>query len=257
MGHAPEDLHLVTWYEFHVQNVNKASGELSKELLGFLKGAYDLGGVHHFHYYASGLLYPGDDMFAFLDQICGYKEHQVNIYDGYHRRLKSRKLRRSDQHTNTAIMCMSIHDTDGLCQPDRINWLPLEDILAAWLDMLRVGKVKAEPPGVGSIRYYSNKFDPWILLQYSNKQLEEAVSVFDSLVTAIESRMPQLDPDIRALNVTMFDQETLTSAKIPRGFVFEFPRKVRQPRFRFIAPGLDVATPQSISNQPFFNLVRL
>lgn len=94
MGHAPADFKPKTWFEFHGDGAKTASKELSKELLAFLQGAYMTPYEHSFHYYAAGLLDPGDDMFAFIDHVCGYKEHQVNMYSGYHKRLESRKLGR-------------------------------------------------------------------------------------------------------------------------------------------------------------------
>ena len=94
MGYSPADFKPQTWFEFHGEKAEKTSGELSKELQVFLKGAYEMPPRQTFHYYVGGLLSPGGDIFAFIDHVCGYKEYQVNMYSGYHRRLESRKLAR-------------------------------------------------------------------------------------------------------------------------------------------------------------------
>ena len=153
---------------------------------------------------------------------------------------------RFDQHTNTVIMCMSIHDGDGLCQPDRIKWYPLEDVLEKWLDMIRVGKVKAVGP--------DTEYSPWEILPYSPAQLDEAVNVFNSLVLAIETRMPPLPETGETTSTTLFDVNTLESAKIKSGFSFEFLTRARRPSFRFIAPGLEVPTQETLPTQPFFGM---
>lgn len=148
-----------------------------------------------------------------------------------------------DQHTNTAIMCMSIHQGDGLCQPDRIKWHPLEVVLEKWLDMIRIGKVKA----VGRHAEYR----PWDLVPYSPAQLRETVDVYNALVEAIESRMPSLPPTDGTSSPTPFTQATPSTANIYPSFANHFLRETRPARFRFIAPGLEVPTPDSIANQPF------
>ena len=94
MGRKSEDFQPEPWFEHYGKDAEKASKELSKELTMFLKGAHKVPDEQYFHYYVSALLYPGDDMFALIDQLCGYVERQVNMYDGYHRRLEARKLKR-------------------------------------------------------------------------------------------------------------------------------------------------------------------
>ena len=146
-------------------------------------------------------------------------------------------------------MCMSIHDGDGLCQPDRIKWYPLEVVLEKWLDMIRIGKVKA----VGRDTEYS----PWELLAYSPAQLRETVNVYNALIEAIESRMPSLPSTDETSSPSLFTKENLWAAKIYSGFAHDFLRETRRPRFRFIAPGLEVPTLDSIANQPFSRPVDL
>lgn len=94
MRREPEDFQPKSWFEHHGKEAEKASKKLSKELISFLRGAHHVPEEQYFHYYVSALLYPGDDMFALIDQTCGYVEHQVNMYSGFHKRLEHRKLGR-------------------------------------------------------------------------------------------------------------------------------------------------------------------
>lgn len=142
---------------------------------------------------------------------------------------------------------MSIHDSNGLCEPSRIKWHPLEDVLAAWLDMLRTGKVKA----VGSDTEYA----PWYLMPYTDYQVIEAVGAFNKLVEAVEERMPGRPSSLRNQSNVLLDRKTLEAAQIPSGFAYDFLTSARRPNFRFIAPGLTLPTPSLIPDQPFFGVL--
>ncbi|KAF2450979.1 hypothetical protein P171DRAFT_348907 [Karstenula rhodostoma CBS 690.94] len=264
MGRSAEDFHPPTWFEHHGQAVRKARGKLSSDLIAFLEGAYEtVDPNQYFHYYASALMAPGDDMFAFVDGICSPR--WVNMYEQHHGQLEEvsglgRYVRLYfannlsshpeglifDLEKNVAIMSMSIHDCDGLCDFGRIEWHPLEDILEAWLDMIRIGKVKAVGP--------DTEFRPWELVPYTEHQVNEVVEVFDKLVSAIEARMPPNDLVSSARPSSLFDKEALDAAHIPAGFAYDFLTRARHPRFRFIAPGLSLPTPSTIASQPFFNV---
>ncbi|KAL5416404.1 hypothetical protein PMIN04_008178 [Paraphaeosphaeria minitans] len=266
MGRSTEDFHPKTWFEHHGQAAQSVRGKLSTSLVAFLEGAYEMQDPNqYFHYYASALMAPGDDMFAFLDGICSPR--WVNQYEQHHGQLQQvsglgRYIRLYfavnhsshpeglifDTEENVAIMAMSIHDSDGLCDAGRITWHPLESILEAWLDMIRIGKVKTVGP--------NTEWRPWELLPYIKYQVDEAVEVFDKLVSAIEARMPHNDPPPTAEPSTLFDKAALDAAHIPPGFAHDFLTRARRPNlnFNFIAPGLSLPTPSSIVSQPFFNI---
>ncbi|KAL5371630.1 hypothetical protein DPSP01_014129 [Paraphaeosphaeria sporulosa] len=264
MGRLPEDFHPQTWFEHHGQAAQNVRGKLSSELIAFLEGAYEMSdSSQYFHYYASALMAPGDDMFAFLDGICSprwvnqYEQHHGQLQDGSglgrYIRLYFAVNHSShpeglifDLEENVAIMAMSIHDSDGLCDSGRIKWHPLEDILAAWLDMMRTGKVKAVGP--------NTEWRPWELVPYTEHQVNEAVEVFDKLISAIEARMPQNDSPPNTEPSTLFDKAALDAAHIPPGFAHSFLTRARRPRFNFIAPGFSLPTNSSITSQPFFNI---
>jgi hypothetical protein len=144
-------------------------------------------------------------------------------------------------------MAMSIDDSSGLCDTGRIKWHPLEDILKAWLDMIRIGKVKA----VGS----DTEYQPWELVSYTMFQVDEAVEVFNKLTSAIEKRMPQNETTSTVEPDNLLDKEALDAAHIPAGFAYDFLTRARRPRFSFIAPGLSLPTPSTIADQAFFGVL--
>lgn len=154
-------------------------------------------------------------------------------------------------------MCSSIHDSSTVCN-GRQKWYPLETVLEAWLDMFKRGKVKATGE--------KGDHSPWSLLEYSENDLKGSVEVFNKLVEAIESRIPQ--PDTKTGNTTdsrlgLVDEHILNSLNKPHRdgqnrfskyrFAYDFIQRVRRPRFRFIAPGLEIPTESTFIEQPFFS----
>ena len=112
----------------------------------------------------------------------------------------------------------------------RTEWFSLEVVLEAWLDMIEQGKVVATSD-TGEVEA------PWTLAPYSSKILQDTVTVFDSLVQEMESRMPE-GSDMRDDSTPLTDA-TILDAMIPHhGFAHHFSERVKRPRFRFIAPGL-------------------
>ena len=69
-----------------------------------------------------------------------------------------------------AIIQMSIHDMSIVPRPSQLY--PLEVVLSAWFDMIDAGKVQAV---ASKIEVDNGKLDPWILLPYSQQQLQETL----------------------------------------------------------------------------------
>jgi hypothetical protein len=141
----------------------------------------------------------------------------------------------------------------------RQKWYPLDVVLSAWLDMIKLGKVQAVPEGYHSP---NGKYDPWIMVPYSQQQLEATVQSFNSLVDAIESRMPAQSvssrlPDLPQTLLTevqsappLLSPQVLDAVCIPPGFAYSFLSKARLPSFRHIAPGLSLPTRATLISQP-------
>jgi hypothetical protein len=148
-----------------------------------------------------------------------------------------------DQVTSTAIMCVAIPDSSIILN-GRTTWYPLETILEAWLDMIHKGKIKVLPE--------ESEYSPWIVAPYSNGMLQETVQVFNQLVEAIESRLPGTDIQNENDEISLVDNAKLEDVPVRTGFAIDFVRNSRRPRFRYIAPGLEVPTDDTITDQPFF-----
>lgn len=157
-------------------------------------------------------------------------------------------------------MQTSIHDF-FTTQNGRQTWLPLETVLTAWLDMADVGKMQALPNGVETPY---ERFDPWIMVPYSDRQLNNTVAAFERLTEAIESRMPgqsvpgqqHVLPREPESAVALLSGNDLEAAGIVEGFAHSFLTTVRRPKFRYIAPGLSLPTPESVKMQPFRDVKR-
>jgi hypothetical protein len=139
-------------------------------------------------------------------------------------------------------MCVDLDDGDTI-QNGRTEWFPLEVVLEAWLDMIEQGKVVATS-NTGEVEA------PWTLAPYSPKILQDTVAVFDSLIQEIASRMPEgsgmQDNSTPLINATILDE-----MHPQRGFAHHFIEKVKRPRFRFIAPGLEIPDSSHTTPQPF------
>jgi hypothetical protein len=143
-------------------------------------------------------------------------------------------------------MSMDVEET-GVIMNGRLNWYPLETVLEAWLDMIKKGKVKATKQGETEWE----RFEPWVLVPYTDAGLQETLDVFDNLVQAIEMRIPGFTPDGKHVEYGLVDEGVLDSANIVDGFVRRFLLRARRPQFRHIAPGLETITTATFGKTPF------
>ncbi|EFX03592.1 hypothetical protein CMQ_520 [Grosmannia clavigera kw1407] len=238
------------WFAFHGDKAEAVRHRLSPSLVAFLEQAWKCSGNGHaFFYYAYGLAYP--------ESMWTTHEIEAKDSDSPYRYLTLYTATNLashpegvvfDQETNPAIMRMSIYDM-SITQNGRQKWYPLEDVLNAWLEMIDSGKVQAVPEHVD---VPNSKYDPWILHPYSEGQLKETAEVFNSLVDAIEARLPPtLQPPVSADRAPLLSDAAMDAANLSRGFARSFFSHAHQPRFCFIAPGLEVPTAETFPNQPF------
>jgi hypothetical protein len=143
-------------------------------------------------------------------------------------------------------MCVDVDDS-GAVFNGRIKWHPLERVLQAWLDMIEKGKVVVD-------REYGGDAEPWRLVSYSETMLHETVDVFNFLVAEIESRLPRDNNDTSRDTSPLIEEAILDGANPRRDFAYQFARKAKRPTFRYIAPGLEIATASSVTEQPFASL---
>ncbi|KAF2635500.1 hypothetical protein P280DRAFT_411396 [Massarina eburnea CBS 473.64] len=248
MGRDPQNFETKNWFDTYGTEADKMRKYLSKELVAYLERA----GVSNdwsFHWYVYGLQHP--DYIFFWDELFSWKggymdkkryvvlygandisEHQVGLV--------------FDQKTNTAIMCMDV-DEAGAVTNGRLRWYPLDTVLEAWLDMIKKEKVKATKPHEMDLE----RFEPWVLVRYTDSGLNETINTFNSLVEAIESRIPGFDIHAKDISYGLVDQTTLDAANIMDGFGRQFLLRARRPRFLYIAPGLQTISSSTFSHNPF------
>jgi hypothetical protein len=135
----------------------------------------------------------------------------------------------------------------------RTKWYPLDVVLDYWLSTIREGRIIAVPDGYpGSRLEDCNGFHPWRYLAFNNGMLDETLDVFNKLVEAIEARLPRdgstyNDP----IECGLVDADVLQLHDMPPGFARQFLERARTPRFKYIAPGLEVMRTSGFSKQPF------
>jgi len=185
--------------------------------------------------------------------------------------------------------------TGGFDSPEGWYGEKLESVLTVYAEMIRRGKVVALPqnvsrglqyirmeggewrqtmvgpekdPETGAVRM-DRGFEPWTIVAWTPKDLEDCLNVWEMLVAAVERRLPLDAAGLDRLSITIFtanragvtdpatsqglyDEATIDAAGVPKdGFLYHFLTRARKPRFTLIAPGLRVQTPAEFSAQPF------
>lgn len=175
-----------------------------------------------------------------------------------------------DMQRHVAILKVDIMDDDD---KNEALWMPLEVLLKKWLEMIEEGKIvpiletehgdgipdNAPESLIDNERFEwsegvggGNKFNPWVVLPYTKKNLSRALAVWNMLVAAIETRMPV--PGV--IGITgLVDQETLDITGLRPGFARDFLLNARKPDFLHIAPGLRVPGPGQFRSQPFLTRI--
>lgn len=137
---------------------------------------------------------------------------------------------RFDQRDSSAILCETLDDCGIICN-GRIQWHYLDTVLEAWRALIEDGKIIATANG--------GENEPWSLVPYSQQTLQDTVDAFNSLVDEIESRMPG-SARRKTLDHSLLEDEDFGPDARREGFSYEFARAAKLPRFKFIAPGLQI-----------------
>ncbi|CAN9200651.1 unnamed protein product [Alternaria alternata] len=155
-----------------------------------------------------------------------------------------------DQEAHLCIVCPSIHDADEIFEQK--IWYPLETALEFWLGQVRKGRIATPHEGENE-DLVNERYDPWQFIPYNDTMLEENVDAFNRLVEAIEARMPSAYRPAEAEGIVhgLVDESALQSIDLPPRFAYKFLCRARRPRFQMIAPGLEILTSSTFSDQPF------
>ncbi|KAI5368466.1 hypothetical protein J4E82_010723 [Alternaria postmessia] len=182
------------------------------------------------------------------EQFMGWNPHLMGPCDSM--ALGQRICVRYDQEAHLCIVCPSIHDADEIFEQK--IWYPLETALEFWLGQVRKGRIATPHEGENE-DLVNERYDPWQFIPYNDTMLEENVDAFNRLVEAIEARMPSAYRPAEAEGIVhgLVDESALQSIDLPPRFAYKFLCRARRPRFQMIAPGLEILTSSTFSDQPF------
>ncbi|CAI7652690.1 unnamed protein product [Penicillium manginii] len=152
-----------------------------------------------------------------------------------------------DQQRNKASFPMTIENTESVepVHEHEEMWLPLETILTHWIYMIRIGKIVPELSEGGlsgdpNLAANRSQFGLWSWLPYCDFQLDSTIAAIERYSAIVESRMPP-DSILPISSAPLFTGADLDAAGVPRDcFIRSLLTRVKTPRFRFVAPGLEV-----------------
>ncbi|CAG8363368.1 unnamed protein product [Penicillium salamii] len=225
------------------EKIEAIRARLDPSLNSFLDSIYDP--KPGFFYWVSGLEMRLADECFFEDNDFEDKERFVIIYDTTPD-LGSHCLGVVyDQLNHRASFPLAIENSDSI-EPVAEHWdmwFPLETILTHWIYMLRMGKITADPRNYGGLSSEEadscHQIDLWRWYPYCAAQIDSTVAAMDRYTDAIESRMQSLLPISR--DTPLFTDADLDAALVPREcFIRSFLAQVRTPRFKLVAPGLEI-----------------
>ncbi|GLI73656.1 hypothetical protein PoHVEF18_001876 [Penicillium ochrochloron] len=214
------------------------------ELISFMQSIIDPGYKDGLFYWVGGVdMSLADWIFFQEDENFMARKERFVILHGSWVEIGSHNVGLVfDQKRNQAAMPIVMENLDSILPvEDHLDmWYPLETMLTNWIHMLRIGKVTASP----AEREYPTaveRLGTWTWHSYSAAQVDSAVVAMNRLSAAIEARMPS-----KSLLSVPRESPLLTDAELDAASVAEecFIRsvltRVKTPRFKFIAPGLEV-----------------
>lgn len=116
-------------------------------------------------------------------------------------------------------------------------WFPLETLLTHWIFLIRFGKVVAGLPEDSS--QHRAQEGLWSWLPYCDAQVDNTVTAIERYLVAVESRIPA--DSLLPVTGALFTDAELDVASVPQEcFIRLVLTRMKSPRFKFIAPGLEV-----------------
>ncbi|KAJ5359993.1 hypothetical protein N7517_009184 [Penicillium concentricum] len=226
------------------ENIDTIRARLGPSLNSFIDSIYDP--TPGFFYWVSRLrMELVDESFPLEDNDFEDKERFIIIHDTTPD-LGSHCLGvLYDQLNHRASFPLTIENS-GSIEPVAEHWdmwFPLETILTQWIHMLRMGKITADPRNERDLSDEEansrHQIGLWCWHPYCAAQIDGTVGAMDRYTDAIESCMQSLLPISR--DAPFFTNAELDSALVPKEcFICSLLTQVRSPRFKLIAPGLEV-----------------
>jgi hypothetical protein len=154
----------------------------------------------------------------------------------------------------------------------RQNWHSLEQVLDRYIDMIEQGKIVALSKDWDHDENEVSDFErPWTMASYSPQILERTVNAFEALCFAIEERMPVTETSSPSLFGKVWGLVGSLFPKTPSkddrpyepladnaiiveagfgSFAEKFLSSARKPRFKYLAPGIAIQSPEDLVDQP-------
>ncbi|KAG9513995.1 hypothetical protein KCV07_g8427, partial [Aureobasidium melanogenum] len=126
-----------------------------------------------------------------------------------------------------------------------------------WLDTRDRPDAILADPVTGVKRNRGVMFGPWIVQPYTKAMLERCLQIWDSLVQAIEDRIPRPPDNDTIVEYGLANEQMLDLAGVTEEFTKQILLRARRPRFTFIAPGLRLPTLEEFTEQPFKGIMTM
>ncbi|KAI2622558.1 hypothetical protein GGR54DRAFT_599025 [Hypoxylon sp. NC1633] len=249
-GLALEELDRRSYFQHHGDAANEIRGRLNPAVTSFLESIIVHEKLPTFFYWVEGIappdmMFPDEEMFSEDERDRFLLLYTTNIaIVGHSMGLIY------DQKLHRATMALGMEDIDfthPVTEHEDL-WHPLETVLGNWLQMGEIGKITASP-----IEAPNAKHGPWTWHSYGPAQVDSTLAAFERLTIAIEDRMSP-GKLLHASNGPLLENSDLDAASVPqRCFIRSFLTRARRPRFKTIAPGLEVPLDPGVfvANQRF------
>ncbi|KAK7962735.1 uncharacterized protein PG986_003560 [Apiospora aurea] len=270
-----------TWWDTHGSECNATvASRLAPQLIEFLKQARivrpDLRDLarSNFFFYLRGLASPKSLIPDW--PVVDPEEPDANRYVIlYHATLlMSHPVGLViDQHTLKGQVMQSLTIDDTIVEQSQRPWVPLQDILATYVDMIDLGKITSEENPANKVDYTALDASeraaiiagtwkpkvwpyeiPWLLKPHSQAILDRSVAALENLLEAIEKRMPspRAEPASEiplgtpvaegAMGMASVAEKLIsTNQASEHSFIVKFLRQVvasARPDLRFVAPAV-------------------
>jgi hypothetical protein len=144
-----------------------------------------------------------------------------------------------------ARICIEHNDGGGV----PFHWAPLEEFLSAFIEMVEQKRILANSI-YPECEWVEDEFhSPWSIMEDVDLIVNITISAWDSLLSAIEVRLPvTLDSEAEI----KYSTDAMEACDLESSFIKKFLQRARVPRhYRYVAPGLRLATIEELSDQPF------
>ncbi|KAJ5389941.1 uncharacterized protein N7496_001009 [Penicillium cataractarum] len=233
-----------SFFELEGYDLGVPMHRLNPEMVSFLQSIILPGDREGLFYWVDSMgVLPADLYFFDQENKLRNRERFVNLHVSWVDLGSHNIGLLFDQKRNRVAIPLVIENLDSISPvKDHLDmWFPLETMLTNWIHMLRIGKVTASPPEEEEYPPRVARLGSWVWQPYSPAQVDSAVDAMNRLSAAIEARMPSKSHLSVSRESPLLTDSELDAASVPENcFIRSVLSKVKTPRFKYIAPGLEV-----------------